>query len=112
MNNSIHGNKDNNNNIEKQIARKMALRGLIAATIVFVLALSVFLVIKTLGSGRSDQMPIAQVKEDGEWTLVRELFSDKFPGVDVDINASGIEFIYNEELDTYDMIVHYKALSK
>lgn len=112
MNNTIHESKDTYNNIEKQIARKMALRGLIAVTIVFILALSVFLVIKTLGSGHSDQMPIAQVKEDGEWTLVRELFSDKFPDVDVDINASGIEFIYNEELDTYDMIVHYKALSK
>lgn len=89
---------------ERNISQKMIFRGALAGIIVFTFALIVFIVIRQLSSGNSEYMPIAQIKQDGEWIIVRE---PSYDGWFVDENPVGVDFIYNEDAGTYDMIVHY-----
>ena len=96
-----------NMNIEeltKNIKHKILVQELIAGLIVFIFAFIVFIVIKILGSGNSEDMPIAQIKQNGEWIIIRE---QEVYGWHVDENAVGVDYVYNESEGTYDLILHY-----
>ena len=83
---------------------KALLQGAVAGLIVFIFALGVFLAIRRLSTGSTEYMPIAQIKQDGEWVVVRE---PSYDGWYVQEEPVGVDFVVNEEDGTYDMIVHY-----
>lgn len=94
-----------NKDITKSVERNIALRVLIAGIIVFVFALGSFITVKYLNSGQADGMPLAQVKQDGEWMLIR---ADYY--MNVDPNITGYDFVENQENGGYDLVLHYVKL--
>lgn len=94
----------NNESINKIKEKKIALYAFIAGIVVFVFALGCFVTVKYLNSGQADGMPLAQVKQDGEWMLIR---ADYY--MNVDPNISGYDFVENQENGGYDLVLHYNS---
>ena len=95
--------------LEKKIARKLALRALISGLIVILFATIVFGAINLLNKGNADFQPIAQIKQDGKWVIIREP-SYTYTGWFVDQNATGVDFIQDDENGIYDLVIHYTAV--
>ena len=94
----------NINSTEKTYENKIALRILIAGLIVFLFAISFFAVTKLLSRGQNTGMPLVQVKEDGDWKLIRSEYNQN-----INPDITGYEFIYNEDNSTYDLVLHYNG---
>ena len=87
----------------KSVEKKIALCALIAGIIVFVFALGCFVAINYLNAGQADGMPLVQVKQDGEWMLIR---ADYY--MNVEPNITGYDFVENQDNGGYDLVLHYK----